>query len=249
MWPPPASRSRPCYCGVRACGPGFGSALFGERGRRDESDERRFVGLQSLASAVIATGSTAQAPHRGLPHRAMDRRARSVRPSGQSRPVPWRGRGRLFGGMHRGVTSLALIGIMPWRDYPFSWWIWWTGDAVGVVSLTPLFLTWRRPIRIAWSALRIAEAATLFALLAAVSFAIFGELPSSATSPPRCPTSPFHSWCGVRFVSAATEPRSPYSSSRESPSGERSRGKGPSRGIRSRDRWYRRSSSSAWSRS
>jgi signal transduction histidine kinase/DNA-binding NarL/FixJ family response regulator len=159
------------------------------------------LGLQSLASAVIATGSTAQALTGGyLIERwivgpdPFDRVANLV---------------RFLGGVVAaclvactvGVTSLALIGIMPWRDYPFSWWIWWTGDAVGVVSLTPLFLTWRRPIRIAWSALRIAEAATLFALLAAVSFAIFGgaSVVRDIATPLPYLTLPFLVWGTFRF--------------------------------------------------
>ena len=41
-----------------------------------------------------------------------------------------------------GVTSLLLGGIIQPVDYLFHWWTWWVGDAIGVITFTPLVLIW-----------------------------------------------------------------------------------------------------------
>ncbi|OGB23224.1 MAG: hypothetical protein A3I66_09555 [Burkholderiales bacterium RIFCSPLOWO2_02_FULL_57_36] len=41
-----------------------------------------------------------------------------------------------------GVTILLLAGMLPADSYAFSWWTWWIGDAIGVLVVTPLVLTW-----------------------------------------------------------------------------------------------------------
>src|SRR5262245_60687408 len=40
------------------------------------------------------------------------------------------------------VTSLLLSGVIQPVDYLFHWWTWWVGDAIGVISFTPLILIW-----------------------------------------------------------------------------------------------------------
>ena len=46
-----------------------------------------------------------------------------------------------------GVTSLLLGGVIQPVDYLFHWWTWWVGDAIGVITFTPLILIWaaKRP--------------------------------------------------------------------------------------------------------
>jgi len=46
-----------------------------------------------------------------------------------------------------GVIALALAGIVPWRAIPSVWWVWWAGDAMGVLFVAPLLLTWITSIR------------------------------------------------------------------------------------------------------
>ena len=41
-----------------------------------------------------------------------------------------------------GVTSLLLGGVIQSVDYVFHWWTWWVGDAIGVMTFTPLILIW-----------------------------------------------------------------------------------------------------------
>ena len=66
-----------------------------------------------------------------------------------------------------GVTSLSLVGLVPWSDYAYTFFTWFSGDAVGVLLLTPAVLEWsrageRRPGR-------AAEVAAFALVLAAVS--------------------------------------------------------------------------------
>lgn len=67
-----------------------------------------------------------------------------------------------------GVASLAIGGID--IDVADTWWVWWAGDAMGVLIVAPvLWSLWRvRHVRVDW--LRVAEAGALYASLAAVAF-------------------------------------------------------------------------------
>lgn len=40
-----------------------------------------------------------------------------------------------------GVVELALARIVPWSAFLSVWWVWWAGDAMGVLFVTPLLLT------------------------------------------------------------------------------------------------------------
>lgn len=41
-----------------------------------------------------------------------------------------------------GVTTLALAGQLPWREFALHWVTWWLGDATGIVIVAPLLLCW-----------------------------------------------------------------------------------------------------------
>jgi integral membrane sensor domain MASE1 len=40
-----------------------------------------------------------------------------------------------------GVAQLALAGIVSWAPYAGVWWVWWAGDAAGVLLFAPIILT------------------------------------------------------------------------------------------------------------
>ncbi|HET7736199.1 MAG TPA: MASE1 domain-containing protein [Nocardioidaceae bacterium] len=75
-----------------------------------------------------------------------------------------------------GVTSLWLAGVTPTDHYLSSWAVWWIGDALGVMVVTPLLLElatvdWRQPGR------RVsAEGLLLVGVLAVVGVLVFGGL-------------------------------------------------------------------------
>ena len=77
-----------------------------------------------------------------------------------------------------GTGVLVASGALPADELPGSWAVWWAGDAMGVLVVTPFVLSlvqpWRRPGR---PRLKHLEAAVLFALIAAVSVVAIGADP------------------------------------------------------------------------
>jgi integral membrane sensor domain MASE1/anti-sigma regulatory factor (Ser/Thr protein kinase) len=77
-----------------------------------------------------------------------------------------------------GTGVLVASGALPADELPGSWAVWWAGDAMGVLVVTPFVLSlvqpWRRLGRPRWKHL---EAAVLFALIAAVSVVAIGADP------------------------------------------------------------------------
>ncbi len=47
-----------------------------------------------------------------------------------------------------GVTTLALLGAIPWSAYALNWLTWWVGDVIGVIVFTPIVLLFFTPIPI-----------------------------------------------------------------------------------------------------
>ena len=71
-----------------------------------------------------------------------------------------------------GVTTLAIAGSDAASPYGSAWILWWLGDAMGALLVTPLLLVWARPPR-TFPTARIAEGAVLLAALAAISTVVF----------------------------------------------------------------------------
>jgi PAS domain S-box-containing protein len=104
-----------------------------------------------------------------------------------------------------GVVSLGLSGIIPWAALGSAWWTWWLGDAMGVLVVAPVLLTWsaqRRPAvsgMPGWQPQRLAEAGAWIVSLAAVSSLIFLDrraLPYAIF--------PFVIWAALRFGQPGT---------------------------------------------
>lgn len=73
-----------------------------------------------------------------------------------------------------GVASLVATGSATWSAAPNLWLVWWTGDAVGVLVVTPLLLTWTEPEPDALeSPMRGAEQALTFASLVIATELLF----------------------------------------------------------------------------
>jgi integral membrane sensor domain MASE1/anti-sigma regulatory factor (Ser/Thr protein kinase) len=93
-----------------------------------------------------------------------------------------------------GVAELALAGIVPWSAFPSVWWVWWAGDAMGVLFVTPLLLTWfgaKQKESAEGSTLELAALAAT--LLAASSISFLSNLPL------RFSVYPFIIWTALRF--------------------------------------------------
>ena len=95
-----------------------------------------------------------------------------------------------------GATWLAMFGLVPWSRYLSVLWVWWVGDAMGVLIVAPLLLTWFTPRAIAWSwnRPRAIECCCLFALLAVTCRVVFFDvLPLSYA------VFPLAAWAALRF--------------------------------------------------
>lgn len=123
--------------------------------------------VQALPLAsIIALGATAQAlAGYGLITRLLPPRA-------EREPEPIRF--LLLGGpiaclfsASVGTVSLATVGAIPWSELPFNWFTWWVGDAIGVITLTPLVLILVGRGRYTWHQRRVTVALPLAATFAA----------------------------------------------------------------------------------
>jgi integral membrane sensor domain MASE1/anti-sigma regulatory factor (Ser/Thr protein kinase) len=94
-----------------------------------------------------------------------------------------------------GVIQLALARIIPWNAVPSVWWVWWAGDAMGVLFITPLLLTWiastHRRERAPGSTLEFAIFVVAVSASAWVSFL--------TSFPLRFSLYPFIIWAALRF--------------------------------------------------
>lgn len=80
-----------------------------------------------------------------------------------------------------GVRILSLDRFIFWGGGGATWLIWWLGDLVSTVILTPLLVVWAVKPRWHWNRWRTLEFGLLLLLLAAVGEAVFGSwAPASA---------------------------------------------------------------------
>ena len=82
------------------------------------------------------------------------------------------------------VTILCGSGFETWSKFAGIWWTWWIGDAMGVLILAPVVLTWfrgeQRRMRSRWHQItlqprRVIEAVVLCLMLLGISWAVFGS--------------------------------------------------------------------------
>ncbi|MFI5231281.1 MAG: MASE1 domain-containing protein [Gemmatimonadales bacterium] len=132
-------------------------------------------GVPPLAAAIIAAGNTLECvvgahlvTHVRPIHRALDR-VRDV--------LALIGFAGLFAtliGATVGVAALVLTGAAPGIEPWHLWLVWWTGDAVGVLVVAPLLLTWTEPERDAPdSRMRGLEEAVIFIVLVVATDLLF----------------------------------------------------------------------------
>ncbi len=73
-----------------------------------------------------------------------------------------------------GATSLCLSGLQPWSAFGGLWFVWWLGDAMGILLFAPALLIWGSRPRPAFSRLRTPEALALGAGVVVATVASFG---------------------------------------------------------------------------
>lgn len=99
-----------------------------------------------------------------------------------------------------GVTALALARIVHWNAFGSVWWVWWAGDAMGVLSVAPPILTWiagsRTKVRTDGRWLELAEIGIILLIAGAGSFL--------TNFPLRFSVYPFVIWIALRFTQRET---------------------------------------------
>src|SRR6267142_511430 len=100
-----------------------------------------------------------------------------------------------------GNVVLCLSGSASWSGFGRLWLTWWAGDGVGALVVTPLILSWVEKPFESWRGWRLAEAVSLFVLMALLSATVYTNLlPSSATARPwGHVTIPLLLWAAFRF--------------------------------------------------
>lgn len=106
-----------------------------------------------------------------------------------------------------GVCQLLLAGIIPWSAAKATWWTWWVGDAMGVLLVTPVLLSWLGPRRLELTRLRLAELGALLGLLLLVSANVFSAgvlIDTHSDYHLQYAVFPFIIWAALRFSQRET---------------------------------------------
>jgi methyl-accepting chemotaxis protein len=100
-----------------------------------------------------------------------------------------------------GTLNLCLAGLAPWDSFTEIWFTWWTGDAVGVMVVTPLLLAFKLAWDRRFEAARWSEGLVVLIGLTAFSLLGFGAVLQGTLS--HYPLSylplPFLLWAAIRL--------------------------------------------------
>jgi integral membrane sensor domain MASE1 len=94
-----------------------------------------------------------------------------------------------------GVVQLAFARVIPWNAFSSVWWVWWTGDAMGVLFMAPLLLTWITDAR----GTERSEGGPLELSLLAVTLLALSWVSFLSRLPLRFSVYPFVIWTALRF--------------------------------------------------
>ena len=99
-----------------------------------------------------------------------------------------------------GVATMCLTEVHPWTEFADLWWVWWLGDATGVLIVAPLILSWSTARHETWTTWRILEAAGSVVALVATCVVVFkARPPTLANRPLEYIIFPFVIWAALRF--------------------------------------------------
>ena len=100
-----------------------------------------------------------------------------------------------------GGAQLALGGVIPWAAFASVWWVWWVGDAMGVLVFAPLILSFATSRWPDWSRWRWFELGALLGGVVLVCLASLDDTfsPAGGPFPFKYAIFPFVIWAGLRF--------------------------------------------------
>jgi diguanylate cyclase (GGDEF)-like protein len=99
------------------------------------------------------------------------------------------------------AVPLALVHSLSLPELYWNWWTWWQGDAMGIILVTPLILSWYARERQSCPPRKVAEGASLAAALPLTTLAIFSDsaAPYVSSLPMTFLVLPFVMWAAIRF--------------------------------------------------
>jgi len=105
-----------------------------------------------------------------------------------------------------GVMILGITGIIPWSAYGSVWWIWWVGDAMGVLIVAPLIFSWAMRPHVGWSRSRVVELCGIFVGIVLVSLVVLAGAFFEDSTPFQLQYAifPFIIWVSLRFGTRET---------------------------------------------
>ncbi|HEX2769197.1 MAG TPA: MASE1 domain-containing protein [Geobacteraceae bacterium] len=85
--------------------------------------------------------------------------------------------GALLGMTVSAITGAGTLCILhgTWSNFALTCLTWWLGDAVAVLIITPLIMTWESRRKSGWTPLKLTEAAVILALLFVIGWVVFGK--------------------------------------------------------------------------
>jgi signal transduction histidine kinase len=99
-----------------------------------------------------------------------------------------------------GVVSLTVGGFAYWGESSALWWTWWLGDAMGVILVTPLILSWSNTSGWSWRHRIGVEAILVCVAAVLVGLLLFsGLLPGDITKPLALFELPLFAWMAFRL--------------------------------------------------
>jgi integral membrane sensor domain MASE1 len=100
-----------------------------------------------------------------------------------------------------GSVGLLAVGLAEWMDLGRAWRLWWIGEAMGVLMITPVILTWTcRSAGVPPRRWKVLEAVALvLSLVIACNTVYGGWLPRGLSLPLTFVAFPFVIWASLRF--------------------------------------------------
>jgi diguanylate cyclase (GGDEF)-like protein len=100
-----------------------------------------------------------------------------------------------------GVASLSMGNFIQPKDFGRVWFIWWLGDTIGSILLTPLLVLWSINPRIRWNLSQIFERILFLSGFVLLNLIVFGGLTplSLENYPMEFLVVPFFIWAAFRF--------------------------------------------------
>jgi signal transduction histidine kinase/integral membrane sensor domain MASE1/CheY-like chemotaxis protein len=157
------------------------------------------AGMPPAVAAVVAIGNTFEGMAGALLLRRLSRVDRAVE---RVRDLPGLAAAVTVPPMISaivGAMSLAVSGLIPWHQLPTIYAIWWRGDVLGALIVTPLVLEFRTARHSAWTRHSVVEAALLALGLTIVCIVVFAQAGIVRSRPLDYMVFPLLTWASWRF--------------------------------------------------